>query len=140
MWNERVLASFKAGICIKKLGRNADRLCPISPLSPATFGCLRAVCFYLPCFIHLLLYKTTLTHPNSIHEEIKSRLHSGNVCYHSVENISSSRLLPKNIRHIIRDTNVSSRSGMGGMDWIDTAQDRDRWRALKSAVMNLRVP
>jgi hypothetical protein len=30
--------------------------------------------------------------------------------------------------------------GRGGMDWIDMAQDRDRWRTLVSAVMNLRVP
>jgi hypothetical protein len=30
--------------------------------------------------------------------------------------------------------------GWGAMDWIDMAQDRDRWRALVSAVMNLRVP
>jgi hypothetical protein len=29
---------------------------------------------------------------------------------------------------------------MGGMDWIDMAQDRDRLRAVVSAVMNLRVP
>jgi hypothetical protein len=28
----------------------------------------------------------------------------------------------------------------GGMDWIDMAQDRDRWLAVVSAVMNLRVP
>jgi len=30
--------------------------------------------------------------------------------------------------------------GIGGMDWIKLAQDRDRWQALESAVMNLWVP
>jgi hypothetical protein len=28
----------------------------------------------------------------------------------------------------------------GGMDWINMAQDRDKWRALMNTVMNLRVP
>ena len=30
--------------------------------------------------------------------------------------------------------------GCGYMDWIEMAQDRDRWRTVVSAVMNLRVP
>jgi hypothetical protein len=30
--------------------------------------------------------------------------------------------------------------GLGGMDWIDVAQDRDRWRALVTTVMNFGDP
>jgi hypothetical protein len=30
--------------------------------------------------------------------------------------------------------------GCGGMDWIDVAQDRDKWRAVANAIMNLWVP
>ena len=39
-----------------------------------------------------------------------------------------------NIRMDLQD------AGCGYMDWIGLAQDRDRWRTLVSAVMNLRVP
>jgi len=41
---------------------------------------------------------TTLTNQNSIKEEMKSRLQSGNACYHSVQNLLSSILLSKNIK------------------------------------------
>jgi hypothetical protein len=34
----------------------------------------------------------------------------------------------------------SSGRGMRGMNWIDLAQDRDRWLALVNAVMNIQVP
>ena len=30
--------------------------------------------------------------------------------------------------------------GCGGMDWIDLVQDKDRWRALVNALMNVKVP
>jgi len=39
-----------------------------------------------------------------------------------------------NIRMDLREV------GCGYVDWMELAQDRDRWRALVSAVMNLRVP
>jgi hypothetical protein len=34
---------------------------------------------------------------------------------------------------------VALEIGFGGVDWIRQAQDRDRWLAVVSAVMNLRV-
>jgi len=41
---------------------------------------------------------TTLIFQNSTREEIKSRLRSGNACYHSVQNLLSSRLLSKKLK------------------------------------------
>jgi hypothetical protein len=40
---------------------------------------------------------TAVTNQNSIQEEIKRRLNSGNACYHSLQNLLSSRLLSKNV-------------------------------------------
>jgi hypothetical protein len=41
---------------------------------------------------------TTLTDQNCMKEEIKSRLNSGNACYHSVHSLLSSRLLSSNVK------------------------------------------
>jgi hypothetical protein len=41
---------------------------------------------------------TTLTDQKCIHEEIKSRLNSGNACYHSFQSLSSSRLPSRNVK------------------------------------------
>jgi hypothetical protein len=35
---------------------------------------------------------------------------------------------------------VHQELGCGGMDWMDVAQDIDRWRELVNAVMNFQVP
>jgi UDP-galactopyranose mutase len=40
----------------------------------------------------------TLTNQNSIQEEIKSIMKTGNACYHSVQNLLSSSLLSKNLK------------------------------------------
>jgi hypothetical protein len=47
---------------------------------------------------------TTLADQNCIHEEIKSKLNSGNACCHSVQSLLSSRLLSRNVKVKIYET------------------------------------
>jgi hypothetical protein len=48
----------------------------------------------------------TVTNQNLNQEEIKRRLNSGNACYHSVQNLLPSRLLPKNVNIITYKTTI----------------------------------
>ena len=61
----------------------------------------------MPSFARVEEFKylgTTLTNQNSIQEEIKSGLNSGNACSHSVQNLLSSSLLSKNLKIKIHRT------------------------------------
>jgi hypothetical protein len=54
-------------------------------------------------FIYLV---TTARNQNFVHEEIQSRLNSGTDCYHSLQNLLSSRLLSKNVKIEIQKTTI----------------------------------
>jgi hypothetical protein len=62
-------------------------------------------------FYHLI--GTTLTDQNCIHEEIKSRLNSGNACYQSVQSLLSSRLMSRNVKVKIYKTIILQLFCMG---------------------------
>jgi hypothetical protein len=51
-----------------------------------------------------MCHSKTVTNQNMIQEEIKRRLDSDNACYHSVQNLLSSRLLSKNVKFRIYET------------------------------------
>ena len=77
------------------------------------------------------------TNQNSFQEEIKSRLKLGNACYYSERRRPLGRPRRRWVYNIRMDLQEVE---CGYMDWIGLAQDRESWRTLVSAVMNLRVP
>ena len=78
---------------------------------------------------------TTLTNKNSIPEEIKSRLSSGNACYHSVQNILSSRLLSKNLQIKIYRTIILSVVLYGCEAWSLTLREERKLRVFENMVL-----
>jgi len=78
---------------------------------------------------------TTLTNENSIVEEIKSRLKSGNVCYHSVQNLLSSRLLSKNLKIKIYRTVILSVVLYGCKTWSLTLQEERKLWVFENRVL-----
>ena len=78
---------------------------------------------------------TTLTNQNSITEEIKSRLRSGNACYHSVQNLVSLRLLSKNLNINIYRTIILPVVYYGCETWSLTLREERKLRVFESRVL-----
>jgi hypothetical protein len=72
---------------------------------------------------------TTITNQNLIQEEIKRRLNSGTACYHSVQNLLSSRLLSKNINITIYRTIILPVVLYGCGTWSLTLREEHKLRA-----------
>ena len=78
---------------------------------------------------------TTLTNQNSIQEEIKSRLKSENACYYSVQNLSSSSLLSKNVNIKIYRTIIVPVVLYGCETWSLTMTEERRLRVCENRAL-----
>ena len=77
---------------------------------------------------------TTLTNQNSTPEEIKSRLRSGNACYHSVQNLLSSSLLSKNLKIKIYRTIILPVVLYGCETWSLVLREERKLRVFENMV------
>ena len=92
------------------------------------------------CIIIIIIFffkylGTTLTNQNSIQEEIKSGLKSGNACYYSVQNLLSSSLLSKNLKIKIYRTISLSVIFYRCETWSLTWRKERRLRVLENRVL-----
>jgi len=78
---------------------------------------------------------TTLTNQNYIAEEIKSRLRSGNACYHSVQNLLSFRFLSKNLKIKIYRTITLPIVMYGYETWSLTLREERKLRVFENMVL-----
>jgi hypothetical protein len=78
---------------------------------------------------------TKLTNQNDIHDEIKSRLNSGNACYYSVQNLFSSRLISKNLQIKIYKTVILPVVLYGCETWSLTLGKEHRLRVFENRVL-----
>jgi hypothetical protein len=77
----------------------------------------------------------TVTKQNLIQEEIKRRLNSGNACYHSVQNLLSSRLLSKNVKIRIYKTIILPVVLCECETWSPTLREEHRLRVFENRVL-----
>jgi hypothetical protein len=78
---------------------------------------------------------TTVTNQNLIQEEIKGRWNSDNACYHSIQKLWSSRLLPENIKIIIYNTIILPVVLYGCKTWSLTLREEHRPRVFGNRVL-----
>jgi hypothetical protein len=78
---------------------------------------------------------TTLTDQNCMHEEIKSRLHSGNACYHSVQSLLSSRMLSRNVKAKIYKAIILPVVLYGCETWSLTLREEHRLRVFENRIL-----
>jgi hypothetical protein len=78
---------------------------------------------------------TTVTNRNLIQEEIKRRLNSGNACFHSVQNLLSSRLLSKNLKIRICTTIILPLVLYGCETWFLNLRGELRLRVFENKVL-----
>jgi hypothetical protein len=77
---------------------------------------------------------TTLMNQNSIQEEIKRRVMSGNACYYLAQNLLSSSLLSKNVKTTIYKTIILSVLSNGYETWWLTLKEEHRLRVFESRM------
>jgi len=69
------------------------------------------------------IWRTALKKQNSIHDNINSRLNSENACYHSVQNIVSSRIINKSTKTKICRTTILPVVVRGSETWFLTMRE-----------------
>jgi len=85
----------------------------------------------------ILRWFSSVQYPNqnSIAEEIKSRLTSGSACYHSVQNLLSSKLLSKNLKIKIYRTIILPVVLYGCETWSLISREERKLRVFKNMVL-----
>jgi hypothetical protein len=86
--------------------------------------------FLFPALCTIFTSIISVTNQSLIQEEIKSRLNSGNACYYSVQNLSSSRLVSKNVKIRIYKTRISPMVLHGCETWSLTLREKHRLKSV----------
>jgi hypothetical protein len=82
-------------------------------------------------------FEKAVTNQNLIQEKIKKRLNSGNACYHSVQNLLSSRLLTKYIKIRIHKTIILPVVLYRCETWSLTLREEHRLRVFENSVLRI---